>query len=146
MGINMLMWLTMLVLFAGILFLAAASYMAIALALAPALAALLTGIGLLVTCGLLILVVRMQLYPARTRRSAMNQSAEPSTNTREPAAGNQPVDWLRDNSDIALAGALVTGIVLIASPGLRRFAVRTIAPALGARALRALRNNQTRSS
>lgn len=137
MSLNRLMWLTMLIFFAGILVLAAAAYQAMALALPPAIAALLTGVALLVVSALLAGLIRLAIQPASGKRSA--QTAGPPAESRpdetrehtpRPDFNRRAVDWARENSDVATACAAAAGIALIASPGLRKFALRTAGPIL----------------
>lgn len=141
MSLNMLMWLTMLTFFAGILFLAAAVYMAWALILPPAIAALLAGIALLIVCALLALPI----YVA-TQRSAGTtggQTAEPrADNTTEPRSepvvSDPAAEWASRNTGIVTACALAAGIAFAASPGLRRFALRTAGPIITRKLIHAL--------
>lgn len=132
-GINTLMWLTMLVLLAGILFLATAACMAIAIVLPLAVAALVTGVILLIVFGLLALLTRRVIRTPANQGTGKSAESRTDDNTgHEPATGigQHTVDWARNNPDIAIAGALATGIALSASSNLRHFAIRTAAPIL----------------
>lgn len=139
MSLNLLMWLSMLLLFSGIMFLAAAAYLAMAMVLAPALAALFTGLGLLVVFLLLAAVIFLALRAAN--RPAPRAPAQPAASPAEPPRGGDAIDhnlrpiigaratdWTRDNTGIAITGALAAGVLLAASPGLRRFVVRSAGP------------------
>lgn len=154
MSLNLLMWLTTLVLFASLLLLAAAAFLAMVTVLAPALAALFTGLGLLVVFLLLALLVRVQLRPAPAKAAGAARAASEhdaaSTETRDLAPSTSPIDqratdWLRHHPDLAIGGALAIGIALTASPGLRRLTVRSLGPALGTRAIRTFMDHQTRT-
>lgn len=145
MSLNMLMWLTMLTLFAAILFLAGAVYMALAAVLTPALASLLTGVSLLVLCALLIIVIRIATRaPARQsqQKPAESHTAPSATHTavnngEAHSAGDRTQRWVQNNPGIAIAGATAMGIALTASPRLRHFILRTTAPAVSQFAKRA---------
>lgn len=144
MSLNMLMWLTMLILFAALLSLAAAAYMAIAAVLAPAIAALLTGIGLLAVFALLgIVIVRVTRPPTGKSSGSSVESSTDNTAEQDNSAliGNSTTDWARDHSGTVLVGALVSGVVLAASPGLRRFAVRTAGPLIVRKLARGLQDS-----
>lgn len=143
MSLNALMWLTMLTCLAGVLFLATAIYLTIAAVAAPALAALVAGLALLVLFVLQVALIRWATRPAPDRGAA--QPAESRTDrTAESSPG--PVntkglaDWSRNNADVATAGALVVGIALAASPGLRHFVVRAAGPVVIRKCSRLLRD------
>lgn len=141
MSLNMLMWLTMLTLFAGIVTLAGAVYLAIAAVLAPALAGLLAGVSLLAVFVLLAVAVRLVLR-AQAEPPEPTTPAEPRVDNvvaqnLRPVIGDQAVDWTRSNTDIVIAGALVAGVALAASPKLRRFVVRSTGPIVTRKAIRA---------
>lgn len=144
----MLMWLTMLVLFACILFFAAASYLALAMVMVPAWAAFITGVGLLVVFALLAGLTYALLTHAATKTSPQEQK-QANTQTQpageRQAANDDSIDvragaqWMEKNYDVAIAGTLAAGVALAASPGLRRLAIRTAAPVVTRLAGRALR-------
>ncbi|HLQ86490.1 MAG TPA: hypothetical protein VK110_10095 [Salinisphaeraceae bacterium] len=128
-SLNVFVWLTMLLFFAGILFLAMAAYMSMAIALGPPIAALLTGVGLLVLCFLLVLLLYLTALraPAKERRTA-----PPTTPTEqeplEAVVGPRAAGWLRNHTDAAIVAALLTGTALSASASLRHMLIRTAGP------------------
>lgn len=143
MSLNVLMWLTMLTCFAGELFLAGAIYLAVAAVLAPALAALIAGIALLLLFGLQVALIRWATRPPPTKTEV--QPAEmPTDNT--PAhtpgltSGKGLIDWSRNNADVATAGAVVAGVALVVSPGLRHLVVRAAGPIVIRKCTRLLRD------
>lgn len=140
MSLNMLMWLTMLTLFAAILYLAAAVYMAIAMALGPPLAALLTGLSLL---GVFILLVAVIVLALRQPDKTVAETAKPRVDNAvehnlRPLIGNRATDWTRDNTGIAITGALAAGVLLAASPRLRHFVVRSAGPIITRKIIRSV--------
>lgn len=144
MSLNMLMWLTMLTLFAGLLCLAAAMYLALAAVLAPALAALFTGLALLGVCLLLVIGIRLALRAAAKPAAQPPQprAGTPTDNAIEhglrPVIGNRATDWTRDNTDMAIAGALAAGVIVAASPELRHAVARAAGSIVNRRIGRAI--------
>lgn len=138
-GLNVLMWLTMLTLFAAILFLAAAAYMALTTVLAPALAGLFSGLALLAVFLMLAIALGLML---RTPREPAQPPAEandqPRQHQRKPVLGERAGELARNHTDIVVAGALVAGVAVAASPGLRRFVVRAAGPLITRRLIRAV--------
>lgn len=143
MGLNMLMGLAMLTLFAGLLLLAAAAYMAMAMVLASALAALFTGLGLLAVFGLLAALC----WPAlRSSSATADTDAQPQDDNAveqqlRPLIGDRAANWTHNNTEIVVAGALVTGVALAASPALRHFLLRTLGPLVTRQAINTLRDS-----
>lgn len=139
MSLNMLMWLSMLLLFAAVMFLAAAAYMAMASALTPALAALFTGVGLLVLfmalAAVIYLALRQSAGPAETPGGRRTDNAV--TQAAGPDPGDPAADRYRNNTDMVVAGALAAGMVIAASPGLRRMVLRSAAPVVARKLIRA---------
>lgn len=132
MSLNVLIWLTMLTLFAGLLALAAAAYLALAAVLPPAIAALLAGAALLLT-GLILALVTWRLtrqphsQTAATSSDATTQAADASASPQQHAT-RSVVGHARNNPDIAIAAGLAAGVALTVSPALRGFVVRTAGP------------------
>lgn len=136
----MLMWLTMLTLFAAILCLAAAGYMAMASVLSPALAALFTGLGLLLLVAVLVVTIRTAVRSAAATPQPPKPQADDGEAQRNVAQTiDQKAQWLENNHDIAIAGALAVGVALAASSGLRRTLVRAAGPMLVRSAARAMK-------
>lgn len=136
MGLNMLMWLTMLTLFAGLLCIAAAIYLALAVVVPAALAALIAGLVLLGICAALAIAIsramrRATAVPAAaTGTAGSGDTTDHSTDNISAAVGQRAGEWTREHSDIALAGAFAAGIALAVSPRLRAYAARTAGPLL----------------
>lgn len=131
MSLNMLMWLTMLTLFAAILVLAAAAYTAMTIGLPPAIAALLTGVALLTVCAVLALLISLATSQSSGNTAVVaseEKSDEAEQAPAEPDFQSRALTWARDNPDITTACLLASGIALAASPSLRRFAFRTAKP------------------
>lgn len=127
----MLMWLTMLLLFAAISCLAAAGYMALATVLAPALAALCTGLGLLLLVAVLVVTIRTAIRSAATASEPTKpQTDDGAQQRRGDTPAHSTVQWVENNQDIVIAAALAAGIALAASSGLRRTLVRAAGPVL----------------
>lgn len=153
MSLNMLMWLAMLTLFAAILALATAMYMALASVLAPGLAALFTGLALLGVFILLAIGIGLGLRqatqsadkPEKPVEKPVKKPAEArADNTVEqnlrPVIGDRATEWTRDNTGLAVVGALSAGVLLAASPRLRHLLVRAAGPIVTRKAIRAVQD------
>ncbi len=142
MSLNVLMWLTMLTFFAALLSCAAAAYLAMATTLAPWLAALLTGLGLVGVFILLVLLIKAALRPPA--QEATEEKTPRIDNAVEhnlrPVIGDRATNWTRDNSGMAVVGALAAGVILTASPKLRHFVVRAAGPIFTRKIIRAVQD------
>lgn len=130
-SLNVLIWLAMLTLFAGLLACAAAAYLAMVQVLAPTFAALYTGLGLIGVFLLLVILLRRALAaqpkPPDAQPGLPRVDSTIEHNLR-PVIGNRATDWTRDNTAMAIVGALAAGTIIAASPQVRHFVVRAIGP------------------
>lgn len=136
------LWLAMLVALAGILFCAWGIYQLLAAtALGGGVAALIVGVLLI---GLVVLVARIAVArqnPSRQAAVETDKPREPADNMLEqqlrPVLGNRATDWTRQNTGVAVAGAVTIGLVLAASPRLRSFLVGAVGPLATRKAMQA---------
>ncbi|AWN14350.1 hypothetical protein [Salinisphaera sp. LB1] len=121
-SLHMLAWLAMLIALAGIVFLALGVFWLIAPPLGPGIAALVVGGGLL---GLILVITLFGLLIARARRRTKAAAVQRSPDSRieeelRPVIGDRATAWAKANPGITMVGALSAGVVLAASPGMRR--------------------------
>jgi len=138
------MWLIMLLLFAGLLGCATAIYMALVIIWPHAVAMLVASLVLLVVCAVLALCIRHALRPSQPaqsqpppRGSDIDQAIEDNI---RPIMGSRVTDWTRQNTELAIFGAVAAGLVLGASPRLRRIIMRASEPVLGRAFSRAVKD------
>ena len=141
-SLNVLIWLTMLTLFAGLMACAASAYLAMAPVVTPALAALYTGLGLLVVFVLWLLVIQRILRTAPKPTVDTSESRDSGTleHNLRPVLGDRATDWTRDNAGLAVVGALALGTVIAASPSTRRFVVRAAGPIFTRKLIRSVQD------
>lgn len=144
-SLNMLMWLIMLLLFAGLLGCAAALDMALAIIWPPAVAMLVASLALLAVCTTLALCLKHALRPSQPAPQSQPPSREPDIDQViedhiRPVMGDRAADWTRQHTELAIFGAVATGLVLGASPRLRRIVMRATEPVLGRAFSRAVKD------
>lgn len=143
MSLNMLMWLTMLTLFAGLLCVAAAIYMALATVVPAALAALIAGLVLIAVCAALAAAISRAVRGATAPAAETTTASSGETNADtgvSAVVGRRADEWVHDHSDLALAGALAAGVALAASPRLRHYVARTAGPLVARKVSRTVRD------
>lgn len=130
MSLNMALWLIMLLLLAGLLCCAGAIYLALAAVWPQALAALVAGVVLLGVCTTLALAAWLAVRRRPEPQPAAQESdnSQPVEGSVRAVVGDQAINWARDNTGLAIAGAVAAGAVLGASPGLRRSIMRISRP------------------
>ncbi|GAB3678808.1 hypothetical protein [Salinisphaera aquimarina] len=138
-GLNVLMWLAMWMVFAGLMFCAAGAYMALADRLTPVQAALITGGGLIAVVAILGLCA---LVASRSNKGSSDSVLSDSPDNAlehqlRPMIGDRATDWAKHNTGMAIVGALSAGVILTASPRLRSTLVRAVGPIFTRKAIRA---------
>ncbi|MDA3942794.1 MAG: hypothetical protein PF694_04555 [Bacteroidetes bacterium] len=140
---HMMLWLLMFILLAGILFCAWGCYLLIAAtALGPGVAALIVGGALI---GLIVLVALIALASQKSnKRVAASRTTQPNKtpdnmieHQLRPVLGDRATDWAKQNTGVAVAGALTAGVVLAASPRLRALLVGAVGPLASRKAMQA---------
>lgn len=122
-SLHMMAWLAMLIALAGIVFLALGVFWLIAAPLGAGIAALIVGGGLL---GLILVAAVTGLIVVKTRDKARRSEAErnaPDERVEEQLRsmiGDRATEWTKANTGMAVVGALSAGVLVGASPGLRR--------------------------
>lgn len=138
---HLLVWLSLLLLLTGLVFCAWGVYLLLAdTTLGPAYAALVVGgglIGIIVLLGLILML---------SQRSATPNKAPPQRQTPDalleqqirPIIGDSATNWTKQNPGIAVVGALSAGIVIAASPGLRKRLYASARPVVSRKVFEAL--------
>lgn len=120
----MLAWLAMLVVLAGVIFLAIGGYGLLVPAIGPGAAGLVVGavlIGLVLLAGLVgWAVAAPRPRPAPPPRAPAADSEARLEAKLAPFIGRKARTWTRDHPGLAMLGALSAGVVVSASPALRR--------------------------
>jgi len=138
-GLNVLMWLAMWIVFAGLMFCAAGAYMALAARVDPVQAALLVGGGLIAIVALIALVALLAARSGKPSeaKSLRNNPDNVLEHQLRPLVGDKATDWAKQNTGVALVGALSAGVLLAASPGMRRLLTRAALPMITRKGLQA---------
>jgi len=138
-GLNVLMWLAMWIVFAGLMFCAAGAYMALASRLDPVQAALLVGGGLIAIVALIALIALLAARPGKPSeaKNLRNNPDNVLEHQLRPLVGDKATDWAKQNTGVALVGALSAGVLLAASPGMRRLLTRAALPMITRKGLQA---------
>lgn len=142
-SLHMIAWLAMLIALAGIVFLALGVFWFIAPPLGAGAAALIVGGGLL---GLVLICAVIGLIVAKARgraRKARKAASHHGTDHRieeqlRPVVGDRATEWAKANSGIAVVGALSAGVLLAASPSMRRLIYDAARPLIARKALQAM--------
>ncbi len=138
-GLNVLMWRAMWLLFAGLMFCAAGAYMALAERLDPVQAALLVGGGLIALVALIALVCVLATKSKKPSEAKALRSNPDNVLEHQlrPMIGDKATDWAKQNTGIAVVGALSAGVLLAASPRLRSVLGRAAMPMLTRKTMQA---------
>ncbi|KEZ77384.1 hypothetical protein C41B8_10158 [Salinisphaera hydrothermalis C41B8] len=136
----MMAWLAMLIALAGIVFLALGVFWLIAPPLGAGVAALIVGgglLGLILVCTLVAVIVgRLR---ARSKRLAPHRSTDNRIEEQlRPVIGDRATEWAKANSGIAVVGALSAGVIIAASPSMRRLVYDAARPIIARKALQAM--------
>ncbi|MGB7755680.1 MAG: hypothetical protein WBL23_06420 [Salinisphaera sp.] len=139
-SLHMMAWLAMLIALAGIVFLALGVFWLIAPPLGPGIAALIVGGGLL---GLILVMTLFGLLIAKTRGKAKRVVAHRSPDNRieeqlRPVIGDRATEWAKANTGITVVGALSAGVLLAASPSMRRLIYDAARPLIARKALQVM--------
>lgn len=138
---HLLAWLGVLLLLAGLVFCAWGIYLLLGdTTLGPAYAALVVGGGLI---GIIVLLGLVVVLSQRTRTPSTAQQLRQSPDTLlehqiRPMLGNRATDWTKQNTGIAVVGALSAGVLIAASPGLRKLIYSSARPVVARKAFQAL--------
>lgn len=142
MSLHMIAWLAMLIALAGIVFLALGVFWLIAPPLGAGVAALVVGGGLL---GLILVLTLCAVIISRLRaRSRSKQVAgHRGTDNRieeqlRPVIGDRATEWAKANSGIAVVGALSAGVIIAASPSMRRLVYDAARPLIARKVLQVM--------
>ncbi|MES1936540.1 hypothetical protein [Salinisphaera hydrothermalis] len=139
-SLHMMAWLAMLIALAGIVFLALGVFWLIAPPLGAGVAALIVGgglLGLILVCTLVAVIVgRLR---ARSKRLAPHRSTDNRIEEQlRPVIGDRATEWAKANSGIAVVGALSAGVIIAASPSMRRLVYDAARPIIARKALQAM--------
>lgn len=139
-SLHMIAWLAMLIALAGIVFLALGVFWLIAPPLGPGVAALIVGgglLGLILVCTLVgVIIGRLR---ARSKRLAPHRSTDNRIEEQlRPVIGDRATEWAKANSGIAVVGALSAGVIIAASPSMRRLVYDAARPIIARKALQAM--------
>lgn len=137
-SLNALVWLAMLTGLAALLCFAAAGWLALAPRMGAPLAALCVGLGLLAVAALLGLMVYKTTHQPKPKPEP---AAPPPAEARledglRPLIGDSAIRWTRQHTAVVAFGALAAGVVLAASPGIRRMVIGAAGPTLTRKAMR----------
>lgn len=140
MSLHMIAWLFMLIALAGIVFLALGVFWLIAPSLGPGLAALIVGGGLL---GVIVLLVLFGVIIASARGKAKKKMAQRTPDNRieeqlRPMIGDRATEWAKANTGLTVVGALSAGVLIAASPSMRRLIYDAARPLIARKALQAM--------
>lgn len=132
-GLNIVMWLIMLLLFAGLICCAGALYLALAPVLPVAVAALLAGVALLIVCGILAFMAWAAFRPSRESQPTRHEAKEldPVEDSVRAVVGDRAADWTRQNTELVVVGAVAVGAALAFSPKLRKAVMQMSGPVVG---------------
>lgn len=142
-ALNLMAWLAMLTVLVGLVFVAAGIAMLLAPLIGPAIAALIVGGGLIVLIGLVMAIAWLANRPQHKPGHAPVPQRTPDTmveNQLRPVLGDRATDWVKSNSTITLVGALSAGVIIAASPGLRRLVYEAGKPIIARKALRSMQD------
>lgn len=141
-SLNALLWLAMLTGLAAILCFAAAGWLALAPRVGASLASLWVGLALVAVAALLgLCAYKVTHRPEPVAASAPPPTAEARLETGlRPLIGDQAVRWTREHTTLVAAGALAAGVLLAASPGVRRLVIGAAGPLLTRQATRLYRD------
>lgn len=138
---HLLAWLGILLLLAGLLFCAWGIYLLLAgTALGPAYAALVVGSGLISIILLLGLILALSQRTSKPSK-AQQLREHPDTMLEQqirPVLGDRATDWAKQNTGIAVVGALSAGVLIAASPELRKLIYSSARPVVARKAFQAL--------
>lgn len=139
-GLNVLIWLAMWIVFAGLMFCAAGAYMALAERFDPVQAALLVGGGLITIVAIIALIALLAAKSGKKPSEAKSLRQNPDNvleHQLRPLVGDKATDWAKRNTGVAIVGALSAGVLLAASPGMRRILTRAALPMATRKAMQA---------
>lgn len=138
---HLLAWLGVLLLLAGLVFCAWGVYLLLAdTALGPAYAALVVGgglIGIILLLGLIVALSQRSRKPSKAQQLRQNPDTLLEQQVR-PVLGDRATDWAKQNTGIAVVGALSAGVLIAASPGLRKLIYASARPVLARKTFQAL--------
>lgn len=141
-SLHMLAWLAMLVTLAGIIFLAVGVFGLLATVLPLWASALIIGGALLIL--VLLAILASVLLASRKRRKPPAAVPPRSTDQRiedelSSIAGERATQWTKDNTGMAIAGALAAGVFLAANPRLRHTVYDAVRPLIRRKVQEAVR-------
>lgn len=148
MSLNVVLWLLMLLALTGLLACAGGVYLLLAERVGQTDALLITGGGLIGLSGVLTVVA---LVSGRKQKRATGKPATGKDKQQpvrhdydnaieaqiRPILGDQATDWAKQNTGMAVAGALTAGVLLAASPRLRAAIVGAASPIFTRKAMQA---------
>lgn len=138
---HLLAWLGIFLLLAGLLFCAWGVYLLLAgTTLGPAYAALVVGgglIGIIVLLALIVALSQRSSSPSQAQQLRQNPDNVLETQLR-PVLGDRATDWAKQNTGVAVVGALSAGVLIAASPKLRKLIYSSARPVVARKAFQAL--------
>ncbi|HET7315095.1 hypothetical protein [Salinisphaera sp.] len=139
-SLHLIAWLAILVVLTGIVFLALGVFWLIAAPLGAGFSALIVGGGLL---GLTLILGLVGLIIAKARSKAKKGASHRSTDNQieeqlRPFIGDRATEWAKANTGIAVVGALSAGVLVAASPSMRRLIYDAARPLVARKALQAM--------
>lgn len=140
-SLHMLAWLAMLLVFAGLMFLAFGSYWLIAVPLGAGAAALIVGGGLLtlMALGLLCALIASRMRADKPRSRDTERATDREIEERlKPIIGERATSWTKNNTGLAIVGALAAGVIMASSPALRQGFYDATKPIIARKLLRIL--------
>lgn len=140
-SLHMFAWLAMFIVLVGVIFLTAGVYWLLEPHFGQGVAAIIVGGGLLG----IMLVTSLVMLLANRAGSRARQAAHHSTDNRiehqlRPIIGERATDWAKANSGIAIVGALSAGVLIAASPNMRRLVVEAARPLIARKALQVMQD------
>ncbi|MES1925791.1 hypothetical protein [Salinisphaera sp. T31B1] len=134
-SLNVIIWMAMLTFFAGLMFCAVGVYMLLAERLGATQASLLTGGGLIAIVALALIVVLIASSSGGKKKkkasASKNATHEPDNMIEQqlrPVLGDRATNWAKQNTGLAVVGALSAGVILAASPRFRSLLIGAAGP------------------